>query len=51
MLPHVGGLHPERDALVAELFVENLRRFAHGEPLRQVVDQARGFKRRGSSPA
>ena len=24
--PHVGGLHPTRDALVADLWVENLRR-------------------------
>lgn len=43
VLPHVGGLHPERDRLVAELFVENLRRFAAGEPLREVVDRARGY--------
>lgn len=43
VLPHVGGLHPERDALVAELFADNLRRFARGEPLLQVVDPARGY--------
>jgi phosphoglycerate dehydrogenase-like enzyme len=43
VLPHVGGLHPTRDALVAELFVENLRRFVGGEPLREVVDPARGY--------
>jgi phosphoglycerate dehydrogenase-like enzyme len=43
VLPHVGGLHPTRDALVAELFVDNLRRFLRGEPLREVVDPARGY--------
>jgi phosphoglycerate dehydrogenase-like enzyme len=43
VLPHVGGLHPVRDSFVAELFVENLRRFAAGEPLREVVDRARGY--------
>jgi phosphoglycerate dehydrogenase-like enzyme len=43
VLPHVGGLHPTRDALVAELFVDNLRRFVRGEPLREVVDPARGY--------
>ncbi len=43
IFPHVGGLHPTRDALVAELFTENLRRFAAGEPLRNTVDRARGY--------
>jgi phosphoglycerate dehydrogenase-like enzyme len=43
VFPHVGGLHPQRDDLVAELWVDNLRRFAAGEPLREVVDRARGY--------
>jgi len=43
IFPHVGGLHPERDTLVAELFGENVRRFVAGEPLREVVDRARGY--------
>jgi phosphoglycerate dehydrogenase-like enzyme len=43
VLPHVGGLHPERDVLVAELFVDNLRRYLTGQPLRQVVDRAKGY--------
>ena len=43
VFPHVGGLHPERDELVAELFVENLQRFGAGEPLLQVVDRTRGY--------
>jgi glyoxylate/hydroxypyruvate reductase A len=43
VLPHVGGLHPERDALVADLWVENLRRFLADRPLLQLVDRARGY--------
>ena len=43
VLPHIGGLHPERDRLVAELFVENLRRFVDDKPLLHVVDRARGY--------
>lgn len=43
VLPHFGGLHPTRDALVAPLFVDNLRRFLDGEPLRHVVERARGY--------
>jgi phosphoglycerate dehydrogenase-like enzyme len=43
VLPHVGGLHPRRDVLVADLWVDNLRRFLAGTPLRQVVDRARGY--------
>ena len=43
VLPHLGGLHPDRDHFVAELFVENLRRFLDGGPLLQVVDRALGY--------
>jgi phosphoglycerate dehydrogenase-like enzyme len=43
VLPHIGGGHPDRAALVAELFVENARRFLAGEPLKAVVDRARGY--------
>lgn len=43
VFPHVGGLHPARDALVADLWAENLRRFAAGRPLREVVDPSRGY--------
>lgn len=43
IFPHVGGLHPERDEGVAALWVDNLRRFVAAEPLRQVVDRARGY--------
>jgi phosphoglycerate dehydrogenase-like enzyme len=43
VLPHIGGLHPRRDELVAALFVENLGRFVEGRPLREVVDRTRGY--------
>jgi phosphoglycerate dehydrogenase-like enzyme len=43
VLPHIGGPHPDRDSIVAKLFVENLRRFLDGEPLKEVVDRAAGY--------
>ncbi|HEY1934203.1 MAG TPA: D-2-hydroxyacid dehydrogenase [Acetobacteraceae bacterium] len=43
VLPHIGGGHPTRDAIVAQLFVENLGRFVRGESLREVVDRAAGY--------
>ncbi|WP_422034110.1 D-2-hydroxyacid dehydrogenase [Reyranella sp.] len=43
VLPHIGGPHPQRDRFVARLFVENLRRFVEGEPLKEVVDRAAGY--------
>ncbi len=43
VLPHIGGPHPQRDTFVARLFVENLRRFLQGEPLRETVDRGTGY--------
>jgi len=43
VLPHIGGMHPERDRVVALLMAENLARFLDGQPLREVVDPARGY--------
>jgi phosphoglycerate dehydrogenase-like enzyme len=43
VLPHVGGLHPARDELVAGLVVENTQRFLDGQPLRHAVDRVRGY--------
>jgi phosphoglycerate dehydrogenase-like enzyme len=43
VLPHIGGLHPGRDHIVAALFTENLERFLAGQPLRETVDRARGY--------
>jgi phosphoglycerate dehydrogenase-like enzyme len=43
VLPHIGGPHPERDSIVARLFVENLGHFLDGEALKEVVDRAAGY--------
>ena len=43
VLPHIGGGHPTRDLVVAELFVENLSRFLDGRPLLHAVDRTRGY--------
>ena len=43
VLPHIGGGHPQRDKVVAKLFVENLRRFLDDEPLKEVVDRKAGY--------
>jgi phosphoglycerate dehydrogenase-like enzyme len=43
VLPHIGGLHPQRDAAVAEVFVANARRYLAGEPLETVVDRKLGY--------
>jgi len=43
VLPHIGGPHPQRDRIVARLFVENLARFLDGKPLKEVVDRKAGY--------
>jgi phosphoglycerate dehydrogenase-like enzyme len=43
VLPHIGGLHPQRDEVVAALFAENARRMAEGAALREVVDRGVGY--------
>jgi phosphoglycerate dehydrogenase-like enzyme len=43
VLPHIGGPHPQRDSIVAKLFVDNLTRFLDGRDLQQVVDRAAGY--------
>ena len=43
VLPHIGGPHPQRDSIVARLFVDNLGRFLEGKPLKEVVDRAAGY--------
>jgi phosphoglycerate dehydrogenase-like enzyme len=43
VLPHIGGGHPTRDAIVARLFVDNLGRFLDGKPLQEVVDRNTGY--------
>ncbi len=43
VLPHIGGLHPQRDKAVAEVFVANARRFVAGQMLETVVDRKLGY--------
>ena len=43
VLPHIGGGHPQRDGVVARLFVDNLARFLDGRPLRELVDRNAGY--------
>lgn len=43
VLPHIGGMHPRRDDVVARLFVENLGRFLDGRPLKEAVDRRAGY--------
>ncbi|HQT77163.1 MAG TPA: D-2-hydroxyacid dehydrogenase [Rhodopila sp.] len=43
VLPHIGGPHPDRDSIVARLFIENLRRFLDEQPLKEVVDREAGY--------
>ena len=46
VLPHIGGPHPQRDRIPSlhhQLFVDNLKRFLDGEPLKEVVDRTAGY--------
>lgn len=43
VLPHIGGGHPTRDRVVADLFADNLARLFDGRPLVHLVDRARGY--------
>lgn len=47
--PHRAGDHDGWEADVVALFVDNLRRFVSGEPLRNVVDVALGYAPAGRS--
>ncbi len=43
VLPHLGGGHPDRRAIVAEMFAENARLYLEGKPLNALVDRKRGY--------
>ncbi|MBY0339068.1 MAG: D-2-hydroxyacid dehydrogenase [Acetobacteraceae bacterium] len=43
VLPHIGGLHPRRNDVVAALFADNAKRFLAGMPLREAVDRTAGY--------
>jgi phosphoglycerate dehydrogenase-like enzyme len=47
--PHRAGDHEGWEADVVALFVDNLRRFVGGEPLRNVVDVEMGYAPGGRS--
>jgi len=41
--PHVAGFHPNHWTDAARIFAENLRRFAAGQPLANLVDKKAGY--------
>jgi len=41
--PHIGGPIPQYNHLLAEIFIDNLRRYLNGRPLGTVVDKAKGY--------
>lgn len=43
VLPHIGGVHRERDQWVAALLADNVGLFLAGKPLREAVDRTRGY--------
>ncbi len=43
MTPHTSGWSPDRQVRLIALFAENVRRYAHGVPLINVVDKQRGY--------
>src|SRR5256712_8627768 len=43
LTPHISGGTPRYMDRAVELFCDNLRRYLAGEPLRNVVDPARGY--------
>ncbi len=43
MTPHISGVTPNYQSRVADIFIENYRRFVAGEPLMNEVDFERGY--------
>jgi len=43
VLPHLGGKHPARDGIVAEIFAKNLSQYLAGRPMPGFVDRAKGY--------
>ncbi len=41
--PHIAGWSGDRSRRLVEFFCENLRRYRSGEPLKNLVDQSRGY--------
>ena len=43
VLPHIGGGHPDRRAIVADMFVENARLYLEGKTMNALVDRRKGY--------
>jgi phosphoglycerate dehydrogenase-like enzyme len=43
MTPHIAGNRPDYDDLAFGIFVENLKLYAEGQPLKNVVERGRGY--------
>ncbi len=43
VLPHMGGKHPQRNAIVADIYAANIERSLRNEPWPDAVDRARGY--------
>ena len=41
--PHIGGPIPQYNHLLAEIFIDNLRRYLDGRPLGTIVDKTKGY--------
>jgi phosphoglycerate dehydrogenase-like enzyme len=48
--PHCADNTPQSLERAMEIFLDNLDRFRHGAPLRNVVDRTLGYRRNGSDP-
>ena len=43
VLPHIGGGHPDRRAIVADMFAENVRLYLDGKTMNALVDRKKGY--------
>jgi phosphoglycerate dehydrogenase-like enzyme len=43
LTPHYSGSHPQYDEIALQLFLDNLRRYTRGEPLKNIVDKDLGY--------
>ena len=43
MTPHTSGWSPDRQVRLIALFAENMKRYARGAPLINVVDKEAGY--------
>jgi phosphoglycerate dehydrogenase-like enzyme len=43
LTPHIGGLMPDYWGAVADIFIENMKRFEQGSELLNIVDKEKGY--------